>query len=299
VPADNEVLLRVRAASVNPLDWHFLRGTPYFLRLMAGLGQPRRTSLGVDVAGRVEAIGKSVTGLRAGDEVFGTGRGTFAELVCARESFLAVKPANLTFEQAAASPAAGVTALQAFRSRGGIRAGQKVLINGASGGVGTFAVQIARSFGVEVSGVCSTRNVEMVRSLGAARVFDYTREDFMRGGQLYDVFFDCMGNRPLADCRRIVKPGGRYVQIGGPAPPWSGGLGRAIGAQLLSLFVSQKMGAFLALPSKEGVETLAGLMESGKVTPVIDRTYPLEDVPEAIRHLEEGHARGKVVIRVP
>lgn len=297
-PRENEVSIRVRAASVNPLDWHFLRGEPYFLRLMLGLPGPKSGRLGVDVAGTVEAVGSKAARFKPGDEVFGTGRGTFAESVCARESFLAIKPANLTFEQAASSPCAGVTALQALRDKGGIQAGQKVLINGASGGVGTFAVQIARSFGAEVSGVCSGSNVGMVRSLGAARVFDYTQEDFTNSGERYDLLLDNMGNRSVSGYRGVLKPRGRYVQVGGTAPRWTGGIPDILGLKVRSLFTSQKMGAFLALPSQEGIETLAGLMESRKVTPVIDRTCPLEDLPEAVRYLEQGHARGKVVIAV-
>ena len=297
-PKDGEVRLRVRAASVNPLDWHFLRGSPYFLRLMLGLPRPRSPRLGVDVSGTVEAVGPNVSRFKAGDEVFGTSRGSFAEFACGPVKTLARKPANISFEQAAAVPAAGVTALQALTGKGAVRSGEKVLVNGASGGVGTFAVQIARSFGAEVTGVCSTRNVEMVRSIGAGRVIDYTREDFTKTGERYDLFLDMIGNHSLSDRRRVLKPRGRYVQVGGPVPQWTGGLPGALGISLLSLFGSQKMGVFLGLPGRGGYEEMAGLMESGKVTPVIDRTYSLEQVPEAIRYLEEGHARGKVVISV-
>ena len=297
-PADGEVLLKVRAASVNPLDWHFLRGKPYFVRLMTGLPKPRQPRLGVDVAGTVESVGAKVTRLKAGDEVFGTCRGSFAQSVRGADSFLIAKPRSLTFEEAAAVPAAGVTALQALSGKRAIRPGQKVLINGAAGGVGTFAVQIARAFGAEVTGVCSTRNVEMVRSIGAARVIDYTREDITTSGERYDLFLDMVGNHSLSECRRVLGPEGRYVQVGGPAPPWSGGLGRALGARVLSIFVRQRLGAYLAMPNRDSLVAMADLLESGKVKPVIDRTYPLAEIPEAIRYLEEGHARGKVVIRM-
>jgi NADPH:quinone reductase-like Zn-dependent oxidoreductase len=296
-PMDNEVLIKVRAASVNPLD-ELIRGKPYIVRAMTGLRKPKVTRLGADLAGHVEAVGRNVTQFKPGDEVFGTSRGgTFAEYVCADEKKLAVKPANLTFEQAAAVPVAAITALQGLRDKGRIQPGQKVLINGAAGGVGTFAVQIAKSFGAEVTGVCSTRNVEMVRSIGADYVIDYTQQDFTKSGQRYDLFFDCVGNHSLSACRRVLNPKGIYIVVG--APPggrWIGPLARLLKTILLSPFVSRKMITFLASINKEDLVVLKELMEAKKVTPVIDRRYRLSEVPEAIRYLEEGHARGKVVI---
>jgi NADPH:quinone reductase-like Zn-dependent oxidoreductase len=297
IPKDDEVLLAIRAASVNPLDWHFMRGTPYIVRIGAGLRRPKVTSLGVDVAGQVEAVGRSVTGLKPGDEVFGSCRGAFAEYACAPERGLVLKPANVTFEKAAAVPAAGLTALQGLRDKGRIRRGQKVLINGAAGGVGTFAVQIARAFGADVTGVCSTRNVDMVRSIGAHHVVDYTRDDFTKSGRLYDLMVDTIGNHPLSNCRRALNPEGTLVMIGGPDKRrWLGPLPDVLRAVVLSLFVSQKLLPFLARPSADDLMVLRGLLETGQVAPVIDRSYPLSDVPEAIRYLERGHARGKVVI---
>lgn len=294
---DNEILIKVRAASVNPLDWHFMRGMPYFLRLMTGLRQPKDKRLGVDVAGRVEAVGKNVTQFKAGDEVFGTCRGALAEYACTSESALVIKPDSVTFEQAASVPIAAFTALQGFRDRGQIQPGQKVLINGAAGGVGTFAVQIAKSFDADVTGVCSTKNVELVRSIGADHVIDYTQEDFTKSGQRYDVFFDCVGNHSLSSCRRVMNPRGIYIMVGGPnTGRWIGPLARSIQAQVLSRFVSQSMVMIMARRSKEDLTTLCELMTTGKVTPVIDGRYRLSKVPEAIRYLEEGHARGKVVI---
>jgi NADPH:quinone reductase-like Zn-dependent oxidoreductase len=297
VPKDDEVLIKVRAASVNPLDWHFMRGKPYFVRIPAGLRKPKDGRLGVDVAGRVEAVGRNVTQFKPGDEVFGACRGAFAEYACASESALAAKPNNVTFEQAAAVSVAARTALQGLRDKGKTQAGQKVLINGAAGGVGTFAVQIAKSFGADVTGVCSTRNVDMVRSIGADHVIDYTREDFTKRGQRYNLIFDCVGNHSLLACRRILNPKGIYIAVGGPSGGWMiGFLARAITAPVLSWFVSQKLVMVLARPSKEDLTVMHGLMKAGKVTPVIDKRYRLSEVPEAIRYLEERHARGKVVI---
>jgi NADPH:quinone reductase-like Zn-dependent oxidoreductase len=293
---DDEVLIKVRAASVNPLDWHLMRGTPYIGRIAMGLRKPKTTRLGVDVAGQVEAVGRNVTRFKAGDEVFGACRGAFAEYACTSESALAAKPDNVTFEQAASVPVAAFTALQGLRDKGEIRAGQKVLINGAAGGVGTFAVQIAKSFGADVTGICSTRNVDMVRSIGADRVIDYTQEDFTGSGQRYDLIFDCMGNHSLFACRRVLNPKGMYIMAGGAGGPWAGPLPRFIKALLLSWFVSQKLFMFLAKRSQEDLTTMHDLMEAGKVTPVIDKCYRLSEVPEAIRYLEEGHARGKVII---
>ncbi len=298
-PGDDQICVRVRAAAVNPLDWHYVRGTPYVGRLEMGLRKPKVIRLGVDFAGTVESVGRSVTQFKPGDEVFGGRTGAFAEYVCVREGRAVVlKPPNVTFEQAAAVPVAAVTALQGLRDEGTLQPGQKVLINGASGGVGTFAVQIAKSLGADVTGVCSTRNVEMVRSIGADRVIDYTREDFTRSGERYDLILDNVGNHSLLDCRRALAPNGRYVQVGGPSGRWVDPLPRALGAYVLSLFVKQDMGAFLAELDKEDLTTLRDLMQAGKVTPVIDRRYRLSEVPAAIRYLEEGHARGKVVITV-
>ncbi len=301
VPNDNQVLVRVRAASVNPLDWHYIRGTPYFLRLFAGLLKPEETRLGVDYAGTVESVGKSVTQFKPGDEVFGGRTGAFAEYVTVRaERAVALKPVNLTFEQAASVPIAAITALQGLRDKGKIQPGQTVLINGASGGVGTFAVQIAKSFGADVTGVCSTRNVEMVRSIGADRVIDYTREDVTKSGQGYDVILDNVGNHSLLEWSRVLKPKGILVTIGGGGAndsPWIGPfLVRPIEAKMLSPFVSQKFETLLADLNKQDLTILSDLMQAGKVKPVIDRSYSLSELPEAIRYLEKGHARGKVVI---
>ena len=298
---DDEVLIQVRAASVNPLDWHFVRGIPYFLRMMAGLSKPKNTRLGADVAGKVEAVGRNVTQFKPGDEVFGTSRGAFAEYVCSHENKLALKPAHLTFEQAAAVPVAAITALQGLRDKGRIQPGQKVLINGAAGGVGTFAVQIAKSLGADVTGVCSTRNVDMVRSIGANHVIDYTKEDFAQKGQRYDLILDNVGNRSLSDCRRVMVAKGILVLNGGGSlrqneGSWIGPLAGSIAALVLSPFVSQKLVTILASINKQDLVVLKELMEAKKVTPVIDRCYTLSEVPEAIRYLEEGHARGKVVI---
>src|SRR5437762_493488 len=299
----DEVLVRVRAASPNPWDWHFMRGLPYIARLAgAGVRKPKNSVLGSDMAGDVEAVGNEVTRFRPGDEVFGFVRvGTFAEYVSAREELLALKPANLSFQQAATVPLAALTALQGLRDVGEIRSGQRVLIVGASGGVGTFAVQIAKWFGADVTGVCSTRNLEMVRSIGADSVIDYTKEDFAKGDQRYDVILDNVPNYSLSECRRILNPEGKYVMIGGGGPndnSWIGPFGRLIQALVVSPFVSQKMGMMMAELKKSDLAILGDMMQSGKVKPVIDRTYKLSDVPAAIAYLEEGHARGKVIITV-
>jgi NADPH:quinone reductase-like Zn-dependent oxidoreductase len=296
-PKGDEVLIRVRAASVNPLDWHFTRGTPYFVRIPAGLRKPKITRLGVDVAGEVEAVGRNVTQFKAGDEVFGSCRGAFAEYACTPETALVTKPNNVTYEQAASAPLAALTALQGLRDKGKIQPGQMVLINGAAGGVGTFAVQIAKSFGADVTGVCSTRNVDMVRAIGADRVIDYTQEDFTKSGQHYDLILDSVGNHSLLAFRRVLNPKGNYIAVGGPSGRWMiGPLARAITAPVLSRFVGQNLVIVLARRSKEDLTTIRGLMASGRVTPVIDKRYRLSEVPQAIRYLEAGHARGKVVI---
>ena len=295
VARDNEVLIRVRAASVNPYDWHFMRGVPYVVRIVAGLRKPKVTRLGVDVAGQVEAVGRDVTRFKPGDAVFGWCQGSFAEYACTSGSALVMKPDNVTFEQAASVPVAAFTALQGLR-KGQIQPGQKVLVNGAAGGVGTFAVQIAKSFGAVVTGVCSTRNLEMVRSIGADRVIDYTQEDFTNNGNRYDLIFDCVGNHSLSAYRRILNPKGICIMAGGPSGRWKMGLARGIKAIVLSWFVSQNLVGILARRSQEDLAIMHDLMEAGQVIPVIDRRYRLDDVPEAIRYLEEGHARGKVVM---
>jgi NADPH:quinone reductase-like Zn-dependent oxidoreductase len=311
VPKGNEVLIEVRSASVNPLDGALMKGRPYIARIMTGLRKPNITRLGVDVAGQVEAVGRDVTQFKPGDEVFGSCirdpqasgvkvwdcQGAFAEYVCAPESTVAMKPDSVTFEQAASAPVPAFTALQGLRDKGHIQPGQKVLINGAGGGVGTFAVQIAKSFGAEVTGVCSRKNVDMVRSLGADQVIDYTQEDFTKSGQRYDLLFDCVGNHSLSASRRVLNPKGICIMVGDRSGRGiSGVLARLIAALVLSWFVSQKLVTFLARPNKEDLTIMRDLMATGKLTPVIDRRYSLSEVPKAIRYLGEGHARGKVVI---
>jgi len=302
VPGDDQILVKVHAVSVNPYDWHFVEGTPKIMRGMGvGLRKPKDIRLGVDFAGTVEAVGKDVTQFKPGDDVFGGRDGAFAEYVCRRAvGAVALKPAGLTFEQAASINIAGITALQGVRDKGKIQPGQKVLINGASGGVGTFAVQLAKNFGAEVTGVCSTRNVELVQSLGADHVIDYTKEDFTKGDQHYDVILDNVANHSLSECRRVLTPNGIYVMIGGGGVDEQGlvgALGKALNAAVFSKFVSQKMGMMMADPSTKDLTLLADMIQSGKIKPVIDRTYKsLSEVPDAIRYLEEGHARGKIVI---
>ena len=300
-PADNQVLVKVRAASVNPLDLT-IRG-PLLLRPMFGMRKPKDTRLGVDYAGTVEAVGKNVTQFKPGDEVFGGKNGAIAEYVCVlADRSVVLKPANMTFEQAASVPVAAITALQGLRDKGKIRAGQKVLINGASGGVGTFAVQIAKSFGAEVTGVCSTRNVDLVRSIGADRVIDYTKEDFTKTDQRYDLIFDLVGNHSFSERRRILNPNGICVMAGVGGAGWHDGMGmRLVGelnAYVRSRFVNEKFVAYIAEFNKKDMMVLADLMQGGKLTPVIDKTYKLSETPEALRYLETGHARGKVVINV-
>ena len=293
---DHEVLIKVRAASVNPLDWRLMRGKPVFVRLMiGGLRKPKLTRPGVDVAGQVEAVGRSVTQFKPGDEVFGGCRGAFAEYACAIEDRLALKPANLSFEDAAAVPVAAISALQGLRDKGRIQRGQKVLVDGASGGVGTFAVQIAKSFGAEVTAVCSTRNVDSARSIGADHVIDYTREDFTQSGQRYDLILAANAYHSIFHYRRALSQDGIYVMAGG------GGvqiLQAMLLGPLLSLMGSRKMRFFMANINKEDLVLLKDFLEAGEIVPVIDRRYPLSDVAEALRYLEEGHAQGKVVITV-
>jgi len=304
VPTDEQVLVRVRAVSVNPYDWHFVEGTPKVMRAMGvGLRKPKDTRLGVDFAGTVEAVGKNVTKFKPGDEVFGGRGGAFAEYVCPRESrAIALKPSSLTFEQAASINIAGITALQGVRDKGRVEPGQNVLINGASGGVGTFAVQIAKSLGADVTGVCSTRNVDLVRSLGADRVIDYTKEDFTKGDQRYDVIIDNVANHSLSEFRRVLTPKGKYVMIGGGSANEQGFFGRLmrlLHAMVYSKLISQEMGMMMTDTSQKDLNVLSDMMQSGKVKPVIDRTYKsLSQIAEAIRYVEEGHARGKVVITV-
>jgi NADPH:quinone reductase-like Zn-dependent oxidoreductase len=300
VVKDDEVLVGVRAASVNPRDWHFMRGLPYFIRLQFGLRGPKDSGLGSDVAGRVEAVGRNVTRFRPGDEVFADVlRGGFAEYVCVPEDLLGLKPANLTFEQAAAVPLAALTALQGLRDHGRVRPGQKVLIIGASGGVGTFAVQLAKWLGADVTGVCSTRKVDVVRSIGADHVIDYTQEDFTRSGQQYDLIFQLAGTRSPSECRRALTSKGTLLLSSGESDGrWIGPVDRIVKAVVLAPFVSQRLGAFEAKRSREDLQVLRELIEAGKVAPVIDRTYSLSETPEAIRYLEQGHARGKIVITV-
>jgi NADPH:quinone reductase-like Zn-dependent oxidoreductase len=298
--ADDEVLLRVRAAGVGRDVWHVMTGLPYPIRLAGyGLRAPNNPVIGSDVAGVVEAIGKDVSRFEPGDEVFGVGKGTFAGYARAPEDKLAPRPENRTFEQAAAVAISGSTALQGLRDNGRVQPGQEVLIIGASGGVGTYAVQIAKAFGAHVTGVCSTTKVEMVRSIGADHVIDYTREDFAEGEQLYDVILDIGGNSSLSRLRRALTPEGTLVITGGEGGGrWLGGTDRQLRAMMLSPFVSQKLGTFINKENHEDMLVLKDLIETGKVTPVIDRTYPLREVPEAIRYLEEGRVRGKVVITV-
>jgi NADPH:quinone reductase-like Zn-dependent oxidoreductase len=297
---DEEVLLRVHAAGLDRGVWHVMAGLPYPIRLAGyGLRAPKNPVIGSDVAGIVETVGKNVRRFQPGDEVFGIGKGSFAEYVCAREDKLAPKPANLTFEQAAVLAVSGLPALQALRDHGKVRQGQKVLVIGASGGVGTYAVQLAKAFGAHVTGVCSTTKVDMVRSIGADQVIDYTREDFAEGDQRYDLILDIGGNSTLRRLRRALTLKGTLVITGGETSGrWLGGTDRQIRALMLSPFVGQKLATFISSENHEDMIILEELIESGKVTPVIDRTYPLSEVPEAIRYLEEGHAKGKVVITV-
>ncbi len=299
-PAVDEVLVEVRAAAVNPLDWHYLRGEPYVMRMGAGIGAPTDPMMGVDFSGVVEAVGKDVTKFKPGDAVFGARGGAFGDYVVVRESRnIVLKPDNISFEQAAAVPIAAVTALQALRDEGHVKAGSKVLINGASGGVGTFAVQIAKALGAEVTGVCSGRNVELVKSLGADRVIDYTQTDFTEGTEKYDVIIDNVGNHPLSNLRRVLVEDGRDVIVGGPSEEkWLGPLSLVMKAKMYSKFVEQDFLFLFAELNPEDLAYLSGLMRDGKLTPVIDKTYPFSELPDAIRYLETGRARGKVVVTI-
>ena len=296
-PGDSEVLLQVRAAALNPYDWHFMRGEPYAIRLMAGIGKPKNKRLGADVAGIVETAGRSVTQFKPGDAVYGLCQGAFGEYVCTAESKLVKKPDGMTFEQAASIPIAGLTALQSLRDKGKIQPGREVLVNGASGGVGTFGVQIAKSFGANVTGVTSTRNVELVRSIGADDVIDYTKQDFTKGTQRFDLILDCVGNYSFAECCRVLNPKGKIVGAGGKTDNWMlKPIGRMITSAVQSLFVSQKQLSIFAKMNQADLLAISELVTSGKVTPVVDRRCKLDELPEAMRYLEEGHARGKVVM---
>ena len=301
-PADNEVLVRVQAASVNPADGHMIRDS-WIARLFSGMRKPKNTRFGTDFAGVVEAVGKDVTNFKAGDEVFGAKNGAVADYICVKaERAIVLKPANITFEQAGSVGIAGVTALQGLRDKGKIQAGQKVLINGASGGVGTFAVQIAKAFGAEVTAVCSTRNVDLVKSIGADHVIDYSKEDFTKTDQRYDMLYDLVGNHSFSQRRKILKPNGICVLAGiggaGAHPETLGRIGRNFWNAFLSNFSKQKFPFYIAQMTKDDLNVLRELMQAGKVAPVIDRTYKIGETQAAVRYLEEGHARGKVVITV-
>jgi len=299
-PADDEVLVRVRATSVNIAEWYAVTGRPWLARPTMGLRRPKDIRLGVDYAGTVEAVGKDVTEFGHGDDVFGGRSGAYAEYLVAKEDRAIVrKPENVTFEQAAAAGTAAITALQGLRDKGGLEPGQKVLVNGASGGVGTFAVQIAKALDATVTAVCSTPNVEIARSLGADRVVDYTQEDFTRDGERYDLALDIAGTRPFSHLRRVLEPNARVIVIGGPrASRLLGPLGHIVGSRLAALRASQKAVFFVARFNKEDMETLRGLFEDGRMTSVVDSTYPLDAIGAALEHMGEGHPRGKIVVTV-
>lgn len=305
VPNDNEVLIKVQGASVNAADWHMMRGDPFFIRFMSGLRKPKNQILGIDIAGRIEAVGGKVTRFKPGDEVFGlvneqAGKdsrnlGSFAEYACVLEDNLDLKPAKMTFKDASAVPAAAMTALQGLRGKGRVEPGQKVLIHGASGGVGSFAVQIAKCLKAEVTGVCSTRNLDMVRSLGADHVVDYTREDFAKNGQKYDLILAINGNRSIFHYTRALNPGGNYIFAGGSMAQFFQAL---LLGPWISMAGNKKVGWYVTKPDKHDLSFLKELLEAGKIKPVIDKSYKLSEVPDAIRYVEEEHARGKVVVTV-
>lgn len=296
---DDEVLVRVRAASVNPADWHYLTGLPYIGRMAFGLRKPKSARLGTDFAGTVEAVGGNVARLQVGDEVFGAKSGALADYVCVSQDGALLKPSNVSFEEAAAVPVAAITALQGLRDHGHIQAGQKLLINGASGGVGTFAVQIAKSFGAEVTGVCSTRNVDGARAIGADHVIDYTREDFTLRGQHYDLMIDIAGSRSWSECKGVLNPQAAVVMIGAPdTNRLLGPLSHLFRAQLAAVGSSRRVAFFIASINRPDMELLRDLLESGKVKPVIDRRYELSEIAEAFRYMGDGHARGKIVINL-
>ena len=295
---DCDVLVKVHASSANPYDWHMLRGEPYLLRMSEGVRRPKSPDMGIDVVGTVVAVGKSVTRFATGDSVFGIARGAFAEYAAAAEKRLAAKPDAMTFESAASLPCAGNTALLAVRDKGQVSSGMRVLVNGASGGVGSFAVQIAKSLGADVTGVCSTRNVELVKSIGATEVIDYSRDDFGRGPRQYDVIVDTIGNRSLRDLRRTLKPRGTLVIAGGGSGKWFRPVALLLKAVVVAPFVRQRIRGFMAVVTTENLDTLSSLVMSGDVVPLIDRTYALSETPAAVGYVEEGHARGKVIITV-
>lgn len=298
-PAAHQVLVRVKAAAVNPLDWHFMRGSPYFMRLLTGIGKPDDQRLGVDFAGVVEKVGSEVNHFKPGDEVFGGGTGAYADYVLATaDKSLVMKPANVSFEQAASLPIAALTALQALRNMGKLEAGEKVLINGASGGVGTLAVQIAKSFGAEVHGVCSTRNVEMVKSIGATHVYDYKTEDYTESGEQYDLIVDMIGNKPISANVDVLKETGRLVIVGGPKGNWIGPMLPALKALFVSNFVEQEIVGFTSEFNQKDLQTLADLMQNGELSAVIDQIYSLDEIHQAMQHSESGRARGKIIVRI-
>lgn len=300
IPGDAEVSVRVRAASLNPYDWHFMRGEPYAVRLMAGLGKPKNKRLGSDVAGIVDAVGRSVTQFKPGDAVYGVCQGAFAESVCTAETKLVKKPEAVSFEHAASIPIAALTALQALRDKGKLQPRQTVLVNGASGGVGTFAVQIAKSLGAKVTGVTSTRNLDLVRSLGADDVIDYTKQDFAKGTQRFDLILDCVGNHPFSDCCRVLNRGGTFVPAGGKTDNWMiKPIASVVSGMVHSIFVSQKQVSIFAKMNQPDLLSINELLVNGKVTPVLDRSCALHEIPDAIRYLEQGHARGKIVMSLP
>ncbi len=299
-PGAGEVLVRVRAAGVNPLDWHYLRGTPYFMRLVSGIGAPSEPRLGVDFSGTIEAVGPGVTRFKPGDEVWGGGTGAYSEfLTLPADRNLVLKPPGISHAQAAAVPIAGLTALQALRDKGGLQAGQEVLINGASGGVGTFAVQLARAMGARVTGVCSGRNVDLVRSLGAQRVINYKQEDFTLGNRRYDLIIDMVGNHSLGALRQVLAPAGTLVMVGGQKGDWLGPMVQPLQAAALAPFIDQQLEMLMARFNLEDLQFLADMMATGELNPVIDRQFPLAGLPEAIRYSETGRARGKIIVTIP
>lgn len=298
-PKDNQVLVKIHAASVNPLDWHLLRGDPFLIRLMGfGLFKPKQQVLGADIAGRIEAVGKDVTKFKVGDAVFGAGSAGFAEYACVREDKLVSKPADLTFEQCAAVPVAGITALQGLRDYGKIQSGQSVLINGASGGVGTFAVQIAKAFGAHVTGVCSTKNLEMVTSIGADHMIDYTKEDFWKSGKQYDLILDNAAFQSIRESLRALTPSGIYVMVGGDSSSSASIVLSLVVNPVIAWIAKRKLVSFMARIKQSDLEFLKELLESGKIVPVIEQKFPLSEAPESIRYVEKGHTRGKVIVTV-
>jgi NADPH:quinone reductase-like Zn-dependent oxidoreductase len=293
---ESDVLIKVAASSVNPLDWHLMRGEPYLLRLSYGIRRPKKDDVGIDVAGTVTGVGNKVTHFKIGDEVFGQGVGTLAEFARASESRLAIKPAEMSFEFAASIPCAGITALQALRDKGGVKRGDTVLVNGAAGGVGTFAVQIAKSLGATVTGVCSTTNVELIKSVGASDVVDYTKDDFSRQDRTFDVVIDAVGNRTLHSLRRALAPRGTLVVVGGGTGKWIQPMKLLLKSMLVSPFVRQRLASVMANIATADLDVLSALAVSGQIVPVVDRTYSLSEAADAIAYLERGHAKGKVVV---